>query len=148
MPAIRRPSLVNRNPGYDPLQRRFDISQNIQHPAQPTRSRTLSQKLRGYGELFTNTLIEQFFPSVGAIIGGLVGSAPGVLSGNFLLAGIGAATAGRKGYEIGGLLNTGSYNQFEEEVYKGLRPFTYGKKHGDINLTDVADFAHNQYKSY
>jgi len=122
MPAIRKSSLVNRN--SDPLQRRFDISQNIQHPAQPTRTQTLSQKLRGYGSLFTNTLKEQFFPSVGAIIGGLVGSAPGVLSGNFLLAGVGAATAGRKGYEIGGLLNTGEYNKFEKEVNKGLRPYT------------------------
>lgn len=121
MPKI--PTIVNRNRGYDPLQRRFDISQNIQHPAQPTRTQTLSQKLRGYTTLFTNTLIEQFFPSVGAIIGGLVGSAPGVLSGNFLLAGLGAATAGRKGYEIGGLLNTGEYDKFEREVNKGLMPY-------------------------
>jgi hypothetical protein len=124
-----------RNPGLNLRYNPYNSAR--QTPAQPTKSSQLAAKLRGY----TDSFLQQIYPGIGTIIGGLIGAAPGVFTGNLLAAGAGAYAGGVQGYHLGQLLNEGKYKPVAQAAYQGLSPHLEGKTYGDLDIQGAAHFA-------
>jgi len=105
---------------------------------QPSYAKGLSDKLKGYGQQF----LQEIFPGVGAIVGGLLGAAPGVFTGNLLAAAAGAYAGGVQGYNLGGQLNQGIYKPVAQAAYEGLQPYYKDKMYGDINVEGAVNLAY------
>jgi len=131
MPKFSIKSGLN-NIKYNPYQ------YNRQSSAHQTKSKSLASKLRGYGQQF----LQEIFPGVGAIVGGLLGAAPGVFTGNLLAAAAGAYAGGTQGYHLGEQLNQGIYKPAVDAAYQGLEPYYKDKMYGDINVEGAVNLAY------